>query len=236
MATLLGILIWLRINTNVTPVNHLTACQYVYVCKCGQDEVQTKHVNGEGRWFKWVWHCFCARGAGLIFCSTWIFYYYQTSGGLRLLHSILDVPRITFFWTGSSDVVPEIYWSNSSGLGLLMLLFSLEPIWTPQDCYICHNCGLLLLVSHNYVCARMFQIISATCLWLSLYAVQALILHTATYWIVSGAPLHRCNLVLAGLCCNQSATLIQSKWYVSVIVIDTGEMDEWNYLSHTPGI
>lgn len=52
MATLLGIFIWLRINTNVKPVNHLTACQYVYVCKCGQDEVQTKHVNGEGRRFK----------------------------------------------------------------------------------------------------------------------------------------------------------------------------------------
>lgn len=86
-----------------------------------------------------------------------------------------------------------------SGLQLLMLLFSLGPIWTPRDRYIYHNCGLLLLVSHNYVCAQMFQIIPATCLCLSLYAVQACILHhTATYWIVSRAPLHRCNLVPAG--------------------------------------
>ncbi|XP_051261435.1 sialic acid-binding Ig-like lectin 12 isoform X2 [Dicentrarchus labrax] len=43
---------------------------------------------------------------------------YQRPGSLRVLRSILAVPRTALFWTEASDVVPGICWSHSPSLGV----------------------------------------------------------------------------------------------------------------------
>lgn len=48
-----------------------------------------------------------------------------TRGSLRLLCSILAVPRTALFWTETSVVVPGIRWSLSPSLGVL------TPYWSP---------------------------------------------------------------------------------------------------------
>ena len=72
----------------------------------------------------------------------------QRPWSLKVLRSILAIPRTAHLWTEISNIVPVIY-VPVTAMRALITFFLLPNIAITWDCNIYHYCLLILLVDHH---------------------------------------------------------------------------------------
>ena len=157
---------------------------------------------------------------------------YQRPGGLRVLCSILAVPRTVLFWTEVSEVDPEISWSPSPSLGVtapsapittgiaLVLTFhissscSFNPwyVAVSRYCHICYYCLLLLfrnvalLFSTNFCGVPHRDLGNSDPYWVQMFLYTI----PATWSCLSIYAVPACILHPASICWTVSGASLQN--------------------------